>query len=113
MVERRSIFKDCATFSNYVGYVRKDYHFSELPLTWDTPAVANVVASLKLTALVKFRFPNFITSDTVSRTIHVGTMDGDFAQLAYVAFLYALRVPSESLPPKRAFPNGDLLGLSL
>ena len=60
----------------------------------------------------EFRPPNFITGDIGPRIAHVETRDVDFAQMEYIAFLYALRVTSEALPPKRAFPTDELRGFS-
>ena len=72
ITECASIFKDGATFSNNVGYVRKACQYLELPFPWDSAAVKNVVSALKLTAEGEFRFPNFIMGDTVARIIHGG-----------------------------------------
>ena len=48
MVERGGIFNPGATFSNYVGYVRKASFFLEEPIFRDTSALKNVVSALKL-----------------------------------------------------------------
>ena len=48
MVERSGIFSPGATFSNYVGYIRKACYFLEAPLIWDASAVKNVIEFLKL-----------------------------------------------------------------
>ena len=37
---------------------------------------------------------------------------GDFAQLSFISFHYALRVPSEALILRRAFKNGELTGMA-
>ena len=97
-------------FSNYVGYVRKACHYLEHPLSRGTPAVENVVAALKLEGSGKFRFPNFARSDFIARIAAKETRDGPFAQLSFLAFLYALRVPSEALVMKRAFVDDNLTG---
>ena len=65
---------------------------------------------MKLAAKGQFRFPNFITSDVVLRIIKHETPSGEFGQLAFIAFLFALRVPSEALPLRRAFAYDDLEG---
>ena len=110
VIEWSSIFKPSPTYSNYVGYLRKACHFSQQPLTWDTAAVRNLVAALKLEGSGKFRFPNFIRSDFIAKITAKETRDGPFAQLSFIAFLYALRVPSEALILRRAFLDDDLTG---
>ena len=64
-----SIFRPVETFPNYVGYVRKACFFLEQPLTWDTPAATNIIASLKLEDKGKFAFPNFIRSSVIAKII--------------------------------------------
>ena len=110
IVQWSSIFKAGPTFSNYVGYVRKACHYLEHPLSWDTPAVRNIVAALKLLGSGKFRFPNFIRSELVAQVIKKESRDAPFAQLSYISFLYALRLPSEALTLRRSFVNDDLTG---
>ena len=110
--ERSSIFKGGACFSNYVGYVRKACHYLDHPLSWDTAAVKNAVAALKLQGSGNFRFPNFIRSEFVARIAAKETRDGPFAQLSFISFLYALRVPSEALVLRRSFWDDDLTGFA-
>ena len=112
VVEWSSIFKPGPTFSNYVGYVRKACYFLEQPLSWDTAAVKNIVAAIKLLGTGKFRFPNFIRSEFVAKILAKESRDGSFAQLAYISFLYALRVPSEALVLRRSFLDDDLTGFA-
>ena len=99
-----------ATFSNYVGYLRKACHFLQNPLTWDTAALANIVAALKLEGKGKYVFPNFIRSDLMQKIIRHDSRDSPFAQLAFLSLLYALRVPPEALNIQRAFKRDDLTG---
>ena len=112
VIEWSSVFSCGATFSNYVGYVRKACHFLQHPLTWDTAALANIIAALKLQDRGKYVFPNFIRSDLVHRIISHDSRDSPFAQLAYLSFLYALRVPSEAINLMRACKHDDLTGHS-
>ena len=96
VAEWSSVFKPCQTFHNYVRYVRKAFHYLELPLNWDSPAVANCIAGLKLAGKGEFRFPNFIRSDFIARIANRETRDGEFAHLSFLSFLYALSVPVRS-----------------
>ena len=105
-----SISKPGRAYSSYVGYVRRACRYLEIPLSWDTPAVANCVAGLKLQGKGKFRAPNFIRVDSIAKIIALGTRDGVFAQLSFMSFLYALRAPSEALKLRRAYEDDDLAG---
>ena len=110
--EWSAIFLPGSTYSNYVGYIRKACHFLEQPLSWDTPAIANTVAALKLRAKGRFRFPNFIRSQLIAQILQFETRGAPFAQLAFLSFLFALRVPSETLKIRRAFRGDDLTAFS-
>ena len=61
---------------------------------------------------MKYVFPNFIRSDLALRVIIHDSRDIPFARLAYLSFLYSLRVPSEAIPLRRAFRHDDLTGFS-
>ena len=108
MVERIGIFSPGATFSNYVGYIRKAFYFLEAPLLWGAAALGNVIAALKLQGAGKYRFPNFTRGDFVVKILAFESRDSIFAQLCYASFLFALRVPSEALRIRRDFKDDDL-----
>ena len=65
---------------------------------------------MKLIGSGKFTFPNFIRSEVIAKILTKETRDGTFAQLCFISFLYALRVPSEALILRRAFLDADLTG---
>ena len=70
----------------------------------------NVSRGLRAADKGRFRFPNFIRSELVIRVINFEPMNSRFAQLAFFAYLFALRVPSEALILRRAFED-DILEL--
>ena len=70
----------------------------------------NVVAALKPVGSGKFRFPNFIRIEFIAKIVAKETRGGPFAQLSFISFLYALRVPSEALISRGAFKDDDLTG---
>ena len=80
----------------------------EKPVTRFTPAVANVAHGLKAAGKGKFRFPDFIRSERVLRVLKHEPAHSQFAQLAFCAYLFALRVPSEALILRRAYDNDQL-----
>ena len=112
VTEWSSISKPVLTFSNYVVYVRTDRHYLELPSTWENHAVKNIVDGLKLAGKGTFRPPNFIRSELIAKIAAYETRDGDFAQLSFLSFLYALRVRSSALVLRRAFKYDDVTGKS-
>ena len=112
VTEWSSVFKPGPAFPNYVGYVRKACHFLEQPLSWDTREVATVAAALNLAGKGKFRTPNFIRIEFIAMITAHETRGGDFTQLAFISFLYALRVPSGALILRRAFKNDDITGMT-
>ena len=57
-----SLFKPGNTYSSYVNYLRKACFYLGEPIDWLTPAVTNVIKSLRLAGKTTFRFPNFWTA---------------------------------------------------
>lgn len=112
IAEWAAMFNHGASFSNYVGYIRKACYFLEEPLFWGTAAVKNMIASLKLRGKGKYRFPNFIRIDLVARILVRESRDSPFAHLSYISFPFALRVPSEALKLRRAFSNDEITTIS-
>ena len=82
--------------------------FPQEPLLCDAAAVKNIIAALKLQGKGEYRFPNFTQSDLVVKISKHDSRDIPFAQISYISYLYALRVPSEALLLRRAFRNDDL-----
>ena len=68
------------------------------------------MTALKLAGSGKFRFQNFIRGEFIAKIAEKETRGGPFARLSPISFLYALRVPSESLILKRASKDDDLTG---
>ena len=98
IIRRSSVARAGLTFPNYVSYVKKVCFFPNEAGACDAPDVRNVAKALKQAGKSNFRFPNFIRTPQVISTLqHEGAM-GDFGLLAYAAYLFALRVPSEALP---------------
>ena len=82
--------------------MQKDGYFPDQPAGWVTPALANVVNGLTLEGKAKHRFPNFIDSSVAVSIIKHESTNSEFAQLEYLSFLLALRVPSGALSLVRA-----------
>ena len=108
ILERIPISNPGGTFTNYINYLRKACFYLERPVRWHTPAAANLIKGLKLAGIDKFKFPNFVDIHLIVRIIRHETRFSEFAQLAYVAFLVALRAPSEALAIGRAYKGDEL-----
>ena len=66
---------------------------------------------MKLASKGQFRFTNFTNSDIVIRIIRHESHSGEFGQLAFIAFLFPLRVPPGDLLLRRAYADDELEGL--
>ena len=112
VIHRSSVFRVGLTFPNYVSYVKKVFFFLNEDAACDTPAVRNVAKASKLSGNPNIRFPNFLRiPQAISILYHKGAK-AEFGLLAYAAYLFSLRVHSEALPMRSAFPNdcmGDFL----
>ena len=106
-----AIFNAGRTYGNYLNFIRKACFYLSLPTDWYTPAVVNASKGLTAAGKGKFRCPNFIRSEIALKVISAESPPSQFAQLAFCAFLFALRVPSEALISRRAF-LGDPLDMS-
>ena len=102
------MFKDGATFQQYVNSLRKACYVLRRPLDWSTRAVVHTCYGMRLAGDNKIRFPNFIRSTLVWKIIKSEGPKSEMAILAYVAFLFAFRVPSEALLIKRAHKHDEI-----
>ena len=73
-----------------------------LPLTWIAPAARWAAKGLANAQDVSFRFGNFIQKELFVRLIRYEALSTEIGRLFYIAYLFLLRVPSESLPIRRA-----------
>ena len=71
--------------------------------------MTNVIQSLRLAGKSNFRFPNFLDRSAALKIIQLESAQCEFAKLAYIAYRFAIRIPSEALPLRRAY-CADSLG---
>ena len=110
VIQWSSVFSNTATYYNYVQHLKNACIFLRLPLNWLTLAVKTIAKGLKKSQDKSFKFSNFIRSDLLLQIIEKLSMDSEFAQACMLSFLFAFRVPSETLSLVRAF-KGDQLQL--
>ena len=103
VIQRSSVSQAGLAFSNYASYVKKVRFFLNEAVAWDTPSVRNVAKALNLSGKSNSRFPNPPRGPQAISILHHEGAKAKFGLLAYVAYLFALRVPSEALQLRRAF----------
>ena len=86
--------------------------FLRFPTDWLSPCIRHVAKGIKKRQDKSFRFRNFIRSSILVRIIEHESAVSEFAQEAYLSFLFALRVPSETLQLRRAYSADELLSFS-
>ena len=94
---------------NYVGYVKRSCYYLVNRISWETKDVTNIAASLNLLDKCRIRLPNFTRINIAEQLREEESRDGVFPHLAFVSFLFALRVPSETMPLRRAFLSDELV----
>ena len=103
-----ALFNETATFQQYVNSLRKVCYILRESLDWSSRAVVHAAYGLRLAASNRIRFPNFIRSEILWKLIRFFGQDDEFTHLAYISFLFALRVPSEALPIRRAHKRDEV-----
>ena len=103
-----SVFNDTATFGNYVPHLRSACFFLRQSTDWLTPSVRHVSKGLKKSQNKSFKFANFIRSRLLARIIQHESSRSEFAQAAFIAFLFSFRVPSEALLLRRNYADDPL-----
>ena len=103
-----AIFNEGRTYGNYLNFARKACFYLNSPTDWFTAAVVNASRGLRAAGKEKFRFPNFTRSEIALNVISFEPHSSQFDQLAFCAFLFALRVPSEALILRRAHIDDPL-----
>ena len=108
VLEWGAVFSDTATFANYISHLQKVCFFAGLSVDWLTPAVRHVARGLKKCQDTSFKFPNFIRVALLLQIIQHEPADSEFAQAFWLSFLFAFRVPSETLQLVRAYTDDEI-----
>ena len=75
---------------------------------WDSAIVRSISRGLENSQDRSFAFPNFFFSKDLTALLDHEGPDSPFFQVAYMSYLFSLRVPSEALTMKRAFRDDPL-----
>ena len=97
VMEWSASFSGTATFANYISRLQTVCFCVGSPATWLTPAGRHVSRGLKKCHDTAFRFPNFIRCQLLLRIAQQESDESDLGQACWLSFLFAFRVPSETL----------------
>ena len=97
-----------ATFRNYLGRLEKACFLTGSSAGWYTDAVRDASKGFRRSGRSPFKFPNFIYTRDLFRIIDGLGWDANFSKLAFVSFLFSLRVPSGALCLRRARETDQL-----
>lgn len=103
------VFNNAATYGNYVSYLQKCCFLLKFTTSWFTPCVRHVAKGLKKRQNRSFRSHNFIRSSLLAKIVERKSTKSEFAQSASLSFLFAIRVPSDTLQLRRAYRGDKLL----
>ena len=109
VLRRSSVFNNTTTYGNYVCRLQKVCFFLRQSTAWLAQAVRHVAKGMKKSQGRSFRFSNFIRSQLLVKLIEFETPSSEFAQAAFLSFLFAFRAPSETLQLRRAYSTDELL----
>ena len=104
-----AIFSAGRAFGMYVRHVEKACILLGLGVDWRSAAVQAAINGLAHAPRVRSRFSNILTFADLNRFITHETLQSDFGKLGFMSFLFLLRLQSEALPMRRAYPSDPLL----
>ena len=109
-VRRRSTTSNPGkTYGLYINHVRKAAILVGHDDDWVTPAVRLISKGLRNAQDRSFAFPNFIMTPDVMRIILGLCWQSNMGMVAYLSYLFSLRVPSETLQLTITSPGEKLL----
>ena len=89
-------------FAQYLAHVMKASILLRQPTDWLTPAVRSVSRGLRNAQDLPFKFQNYTMAADLLRLFQVSNLSSEFAQAAFVSFLFLLRVPSGTIWMRKA-----------
>ena len=104
-----TIFGAGRTFQLYVGHLVKACQLLNIDVSWRDDAVRAVIKGLANKPTRIQRFSNSLTPEWLDKLIRLESWESEFALLAYITFLFMMRLPSEALPLRRALADESLL----
>ena len=90
------------TYRNYLGHLKKASLLAECSLERYSTDVKEIARGLRHAKKTAFQFPNFLYTQDLFAIINFLGWHEEFAQLAFLSFLFSLMIPSEALPMRKA-----------
>ena len=103
-------FRSRSHLLNYIAHLRKGCALLGAPSGWATKAVYSAAEGLREAKKGAFKFPSFLFMADVFSLVDFLGRGSEFALLAFISFLFSLRVPSEALQLRRAFRDDPISG---
>ena len=98
-------FNPDKTIGRYINHVRKDAILIGHYDAWLNPEIRLIAKGIRNAQDKSFAFPNFIMTSDVMRIILDQGSQSTVGMIAYLSYLFSLRVPSETLQLTIANPN--------
>ena len=96
------------SFSNYIAHLRKGCSLLGDPSDWATQTVYSAADGLMKAKKGPFKFPNFLFVKDVFALVEFLRSGSEFALVAFIFFLFSIRVPSDALQLRRAFRDDPI-----
>ena len=109
VAQRSSMFKNTATYYNYVRHLKNARTFLRLPTAWHASEVSHTAKGIEKCHDKSSNFRNFSRCSIILQLVERPSMQDEFAKACMLSFLFALRVRSETLARIRAFRNDQLM----
>ena len=104
-----TVFSAGKTFSIYLGHLSKACQLMNIDCSWRNDTIVAIAKGLKNKPMARDKFENSLDPKILDRIVRAETWASEFARICFVTFLFMLRLPSESLPLRRALPTDRLL----
>ena len=104
-----TVFAPGKSYALYVNRLVKACHLMGIDESWRTGITTSIAKGLRNKLSGRNRFRNSLTPSTLDKLIMFESWESELARLCYVAYLFTLRLPSESLILTRALSNELLL----
>ena len=93
------------TFAIYVSHVAKALKLLNMDCAWRGEGFKAATRALANKPPKHPRFSDSRTPEWLRRFVRAESLGSEFARLLYAAFLFAIRLPSEASPRRRALPD--------
>ena len=104
-----AVFHPGKTFAQYSAHLRKSCILLRFPNDWFNEEIKTISRGLRNAQDRSFVFPNFLMSSDLLRITKYEWRFAPMAILAYLSYLFSLRVPSETLRLEKAARHDKLL----